>query len=90
MIGIEFVADRETKQPFDPDLNVNERVYEAAFERDVYTYPGSGSVDGIAGDHLMLAPPLTVSEESVETIGRAVVEAVDAVTADVAAAGSTP
>ncbi|ELY93429.1 class III aminotransferase [Natrialba hulunbeirensis JCM 10989] len=82
MIGLEFVADRETKQPFDPDLDVNGRVYERAMEQDVYTYPGSGSVDGVAGDHLMLAPPLTVSEASVEAIGEAVVTAVEDVAGD--------
>ncbi|MEF8843595.1 MAG: aspartate aminotransferase family protein [Haloarculaceae archaeon] len=83
ILGVEFVADRETREPFDPDLRVHERVYEAAMERGVYTYPGRGSVDGVAGDHLMLAPPLTVSEASAERIGRTVVEAVDAVGGDV-------
>lgn len=83
MLGVEFVADRETKEPFDPDERVYERVYEAALDRGVYTYPGSGSVDGVAGDHLMLAPPLNVSAESAEHIGRTVVEAVEAVAEDV-------
>lgn len=82
MIGLEFVADRETKAPFDPDLNVYERVYEEAMARDVYTYPGSGSVDGVAGDHLMLSPPLTIAEEAVETVGEVVCESVEAVADD--------
>ena len=79
MIGVEFVADPETKAPFDPELKVNERVYDRALDRGVYTYPGSGSVDGIAGDHLMLTPPLTIGEKSVELVAEAVVDAVDAV-----------
>jgi adenosylmethionine-8-amino-7-oxononanoate aminotransferase len=58
-------------------------VYDAAMERGVYTYPGRGSVDGIAGDHVMLAPPLNVSEASAERIGRIVVESVEAVAEDV-------
>ena len=82
MIGIEFVADRETKRPFDPSLSVGERVYEEALDRGVYTYPGSGSVDGVAGDHLMLAPPLTIGEASVRTVAAAVREAIDAVADD--------
>ena len=82
MLGVEFVAG-DSGEPFDPDLRVHERVYEAAMERGVYTYPGRGSVDGVAGDHLMLAPPLTVSEGSAERIGRTVVEAVEAVAGDV-------
>jgi adenosylmethionine-8-amino-7-oxononanoate aminotransferase len=83
MVGIEFVANRETKAPFDPSLKVYEQVYDAALDRGVYTYPGRGSVDGVAGDHLMLAPPLTVSEASVSTIANAVSEAVDEVYARV-------
>lgn len=79
MIGIEFVADRQTKEPYDPDLEVYERVYDAAMDRGVYTYPGRGSVDGVAGDHLMLSPPLTVSESSVDRIADAVIDAVEAV-----------
>lgn len=79
MVGIEFVADRETKAPFDPELEVNTRVYDRALERGVYTYPGSGSVDGTEGDHLMLTPPLTIGEDSVETIATAVCHAVEEV-----------
>ena len=82
MIGVEFVADRETKQPFDPSLSVGERVYEETLDRGVYIYPGSGSVDGVAGDHLMLAPPLTIGEGSVRTVAAAVREAIDAVADD--------
>lgn len=79
MIGIEFVADRETKEPFDPSLNVADRIAHDAFERGVYTYPGSGSVEGHAGDHLMLAPPLTIREDVVDTVAETVTEAIDAV-----------
>lgn len=79
MVGLEFVADRETKRPFDPSKGVYEQVYDEALERGVYTYPGSGSVDGVAGDHLMLSPPLTVSEQSVTEIANAVIDSVDAV-----------
>ena len=77
MIGLEFVADRETKEPFDPSKNVYKQVYDAALERGVYTYPGKGSVDGLAGDHIMLSPPLTLSEESVSKIANAVEGAID-------------
>jgi adenosylmethionine-8-amino-7-oxononanoate aminotransferase len=77
MIGLEFVADRETKAPFDPSEKVYKRVYDAALERGVYTYPGKGCVDGVAGDHVMLSPPLTTSEASASVVAEAVVAAVD-------------
>ena len=75
-VGIEFVTDRSTNSPFDPDTAVATRVYDAALENGVYTYPGGGSVDGRAGDHLMLTPPLTVDDDAIATIGRGVVDAV--------------
>ncbi|GAA0518393.1 Aminotransferase class-III [Halorubrum aquaticum] len=78
-VGVEFVADRETKAPFDPGAAVADRIYEDALENGVYTYPGGGSVDGQAGDHLMLAPPLTVGDDAIETIGEAVVSSVNRV-----------
>lgn len=78
-VGIEFVADRETKAPFDPEADVADRIYDDALENGVYTYPGGGSVDGQAGDHLMLAPPFVLDDDVIETIGDAVVSAVNRV-----------
>ncbi|WP_423747477.1 aspartate aminotransferase family protein (plasmid) [Haladaptatus sp. SPP-AMP-3] len=79
MVGLEFVADRATKEPFDPSSKVYKRVYDAALDRGVYTYPGKGSVDGLAGDHLMLAPPLTLGEASVSRIADAVIGSIETV-----------
>lgn len=76
MTGIEFVADRETNAPFDPEENVSKQLFERALEDGVYLYPGGGSVDGHAGDHLLLAPPLIVGEDAVDRIARVVVDAV--------------
>jgi len=86
MLGVEFVADRETKAPFDPDLDVAHRVYDRALADGVYVYPGGGSVDGRRGDHVMLAPPLTVGESAVDRIGEAVVDAVAGVAVELDAA----
>jgi adenosylmethionine-8-amino-7-oxononanoate aminotransferase len=89
MIGVEFVADVDTGAPFDPERKVYEQVYDAALERGVYTYPGRGCVDGVAGDHLMLSPPLTTSDASVSRIAAAVLGAVEAVYEDVEAGVTT-
>lgn len=83
LLGIEFVTDRETNAPFDPALRVGQLVFDEALDRGVYVYPGSGSVDGVAGDHLMLAPPLTMGADSVERIAEGVRGAVEAVSAAV-------
>mgnify|MGYP006292203991 FL=1 len=75
MVGIEFVADAETKRPFPSDEDVASRLYEACLDRGVYVYPGTGSVDGNAGDHVMLSPPLTTSRESLSRIATVLTDA---------------
>lgn len=64
--GVEFVADRETGIPFAPELHFNRRVGDLAFERGVIFYPGAGSVDGVQGDHVLIAPPFVITEEEID------------------------
>ena len=63
--GIEFVVDKASKLPFAPDLNFAGRVGKAAASRGLLVYPVQGCVDGISGDHLLLAPPAIITEEQV-------------------------
>lgn len=64
--GVEFVKDAESKQPFDGKLRVNSRIGNRAFEKGLITYPGEGGVDGIRGDHSLLAPPFTITEDQID------------------------
>lgn len=64
-MAMEFVADRETKEPFDAALKVNARVKDVAMENGLICYPMGGIVDGKRGDHVMLAPPFIVNESHV-------------------------
>lgn len=59
--GIELVADRESKSPFDPSLKLAAKVKRAAFEAGLICYPMSGTRDGKHGDHILLAPPFTIA-----------------------------
>lgn len=67
-VGIEFVKDKLTKEPFDPCDKVASRVRKAIFDRDVAIYPGTGSVDGVRGDHMIIAPPFIVTKEELDHI----------------------
>jgi len=60
MAGIEFVADRSTKEPFDPGLGFGARIREAGLRNGVVTYPGGGVADGFRGDIISLYPPLVI------------------------------
>lgn len=61
--GLEFVANRRTKAPFPPERKVAGLVQSTAIEKGVYVYPGGGSVDNMAGDHVLVAPPYIITEE---------------------------
>ena len=63
--AIEFVEDKQSKKPFSPQQNFAGRVGAAALKRGLLVYPMQGSVDGIAGDHLLLAPPAVITSEQI-------------------------
>jgi adenosylmethionine-8-amino-7-oxononanoate aminotransferase len=67
-IGIEFVKNKQTKEPFPPEAQISACVGEAALENGLITYPGTGSVKGASGDHILLAPPLTISHDQIDEI----------------------
>jgi adenosylmethionine-8-amino-7-oxononanoate aminotransferase len=90
MRGVEFVRDRRTKEPFDRGLRVAERVVEAAFARELIVYPGSGNADGVRGDQILVGPPLVISAAEVETLAGRLIDAVDAVRAELERQGALP
>jgi adenosylmethionine-8-amino-7-oxononanoate aminotransferase len=81
--GVEFVADKDSKQPFDPQLNFAARVTAAALKRGLLVYPTQGCVDGVSGDHVLIAPPAVISPQQIswavgqlaDAIGEATVDA---------------
>jgi adenosylmethionine-8-amino-7-oxononanoate aminotransferase len=79
--GVELVADRGSKEPFDPKLKLNARLKHEAMARGLMVYPMGGTVDGARGDHVLLAPPFIVDAALVDTIVERLGEAIDAVTA---------
>lgn len=79
--GIELVADRDSKTPFDPARKIAARIKTAAFEAGMICYPMSGTIDGQTGDHVLLAPPFIISDaqidELVEKLAGAIETALD-------------
>ncbi|HEY1385636.1 MAG TPA: aspartate aminotransferase family protein [Dongiaceae bacterium] len=67
-IGLELVADRDTKEPFDPSAKVWQRVRRIGFEEGIVCYPTAGCIDGIRGDHVALAPPFILADAQVDEI----------------------
>jgi adenosylmethionine-8-amino-7-oxononanoate aminotransferase len=84
-MGIELVADRATKRPFDPRHKLNALVKAAAMERGLLCYAMGGTIDGRHGDHLLLAPPYIVTDGELEEIVERLGAAIDAALAQVRA-----
>ena len=66
--AIEFVADRETKLPFDPSKGIAKKIKKAAFEAGLICYPMAGTIDGRTGDHVLLAPPFIISDAEIDEL----------------------
>ena len=64
--GVEFVSDKVSKQPFPPEQNFAGRVTAAALKRGLLVYPIQGCVDGVSGDHLLIAPPAVITAEQID------------------------
>ncbi len=67
-IGIELVADRTSKQTFDPNLKLHAKIKKTALENHLMIYPMGGTIDGVSGDHILLAPPFILDEGNVAQI----------------------
>jgi adenosylmethionine-8-amino-7-oxononanoate aminotransferase len=72
LIGVEFVRDKVSREPFPRSQNIAERIRQAAIEENVLTYPTQGCVDGLRGDHILLAPPFILNAEESALIARAI------------------
>jgi adenosylmethionine-8-amino-7-oxononanoate aminotransferase len=79
--GIEFVADRQTKEILPAELGFSKRVEAACLEHGLVVLGCRGTVDRMKGDHLLLAPPLTLTKAQAD-------EMADAIRAGVVAASA--
>ncbi|MEP6607350.1 MAG: aspartate aminotransferase family protein [Burkholderiaceae bacterium] len=66
--AIEFVADRPSKAPFDPALKLHAKVKEAALDQGLMCYPTGGTIDGVRGDHVLIAPAFIISDEEIDLL----------------------
>jgi adenosylmethionine-8-amino-7-oxononanoate aminotransferase len=77
--AVEFVKDKSTREPFPKESAIAEKIRQAALGKNVLTYPTQGCVDGVRGDHILLAPPFILQPEESRLIADALQFAVNAV-----------
>ncbi|TQF30496.1 aspartate aminotransferase family protein [Bradyrhizobium sp. UNPA324] len=75
--AIELVADRASRASFDPALKLHQKIKAEAFANGLGCYPGGGTVDGVRGDHVLLAPPYIASADEIDLIVDKLGSAVD-------------
>ena len=68
-----------TKQPFPAKYRLARRLGDAAFERGLIIYPAQGTVDGVRGDHVMIAPPYVISKEQMDDVVSILAESLESV-----------
>lgn len=67
-LGIEFVRDRKTKAIFPPETVFAKSVETAALQHGLIGYACRGTVEGTKGDHMLFAPPLTLTTQEADML----------------------
>ena len=75
-VGVELVADRDSKAPLDPALKTHARIKARAKDLGLLVYPMGGTIDGKFGDHILLAPPFIATPADIDEIVGRLAEAV--------------
>ena len=73
------MQDKASKEPFESALGVAMAVHNEGIRQNpgIMMYPGTGSADGLKGDHIMFSPPYNVTSEEIDMIVAAAQKAVD-------------
>lgn len=70
LLGIEFVENKLTKHPFSRKLQVTQTIIKMAQSNGLLIYPANAGLDGIHGDAIIIAPPLTITKREIEELVR--------------------
>jgi adenosylmethionine-8-amino-7-oxononanoate aminotransferase len=76
-VGLELVADKESKKPFNPQQKIHAKIKQAAMELGLMIYPMGGTIDGKNGDHILLAPPFTITQNQIDELIEKLILAID-------------
>ncbi|MGM0783201.1 MAG: aspartate aminotransferase family protein [Pseudomonadota bacterium] len=85
--GVELVADPDTKRPFPAEENRFARITALAKAEGLLIYPRR-TLDGVAGDHFLVAPPLTIDADDTAELLERLTRALERFDREVAATAS--
>jgi adenosylmethionine-8-amino-7-oxononanoate aminotransferase len=78
LVGIEIVADRDSRRPFPRAARVTEAIVRGARDAGVLVYSGTGNANGIDGDTILLGPPFVITDGELERVVATVGESIEA------------
>ncbi|MEM7173569.1 MAG: aspartate aminotransferase family protein, partial [Pseudomonadota bacterium] len=81
--GLELVKDRASKEPFDPAHKLNAKIKARAKAEGLICYPGGGTIDGVHGDHILLAPAFIIDQSHVDELVDKLSRAIDGCLAEI-------
>jgi adenosylmethionine-8-amino-7-oxononanoate aminotransferase len=68
LLGIEFVQDKQRKTPFPRSRKVSETITDRAFQNGLILMSGTGTADGVSGDHTVVSPPFIITEKEIDEL----------------------
>jgi len=78
--ALELVEDRASKRPFAAQRRISARLKLQALENGLMCYPMAGTLDGVSGDHVVLAPPYIITEAQLDEIVDKLARSIEQVT----------
>ncbi len=77
MVGVELVADRETREPFPRARRLTETIVRGAQADGLLLYSGTGQANGTDGDQILLGPPYVITDEELARVVDGLAAAID-------------
>jgi adenosylmethionine-8-amino-7-oxononanoate aminotransferase len=65
-VGVEFVQDGASRAPLLGGAELVGRMKREGLDRGLLLYPGYGTVDGVAGNHVLFAPPFVATDSDID------------------------
>ncbi len=75
--AIEFVKDKQTREPFPKERNLKMNLITTCMLKGVFFYPGYYEDEQGRGDHIMIAPPFIITEEQIDVCMRILGETIE-------------
>ncbi len=68
MCGMEFVKDKATREPYPAKAKVSGMIQAEAMKRGLILFACTGCVEGVAGDMMLVTPPLIITKQQIDDL----------------------